>query len=58
MEMQVATKVRNIQTVKADMVIFATSNSTERLRNQCSADSQFLKSQNIRIQNLKPYQQE
>jgi replication-associated recombination protein RarA len=26
-----STKVRNIQTVKADMVIFATSNSTERL---------------------------
>jgi hypothetical protein len=30
-----STKVRNTQTVKANMVIFATSNSTERLSTIC-----------------------
>ena len=47
------TKVRNRQTVKANMVIFATSNSTERLS---SVDSQYLKFLNIHTKSLKQYQ--
>jgi hypothetical protein len=49
------TKIRIIQTVKANIVIFATSSSIERLVNHCSVDSQFLKFQNIPMKNSKQY---
>jgi Holliday junction DNA helicase RuvB len=45
----VSTKVRNTRTVRANIIIFATSNSTERL----SKPSQFSKFQNTRMRNLK-----
>jgi MoxR-like ATPase len=53
-----STKVRNTKTVKANMVIFATSNSTERLSKPLLSISLFWKSPNILIQSLKAYQQE
>ena len=48
-----STKVRNTRTVKANMVIFATSNSTNRLSKPCSVDSLSWISQNIPMRNLK-----
>jgi MoxR-like ATPase len=48
-----STMVRNTRTVKANMVIFATSNSTNRLSKPCSVDSLSWISQNIPMRNLK-----
>jgi MoxR-like ATPase len=50
-----STKIRNTKTVKANMVIFATSNSTDRLNNHCLVDSRFLKSLNTHTSSLKQY---
>jgi Holliday junction DNA helicase RuvB len=51
------TKVRNTKTVKINMVIFATSNSTERLSKPLLSRFTVLEIPNIRIQSLKTYQQ-
>ncbi|HJT46689.1 MAG TPA: hypothetical protein VJ729_00795, partial [Nitrososphaeraceae archaeon] len=53
-----STKVRNTKRVKAKMVIFATSNSTERLSKPLLSRFTSWKSQNIIIQSLNAYQQE
>jgi hypothetical protein len=49
------TKVRNTQTVKANMVIFATSNSTERLSKPLLSRFTVLKFLNILTKSLKQY---
>jgi len=48
-----STKVRNTQKVKANVVIFATSNSTERLSKPLLSRFTVLKFQNILTKNLK-----
>jgi holliday junction DNA helicase RuvB len=53
-----STKVRNTKRVKANMVIFATSNSTQRLSKPLISRFTVFEYLNILIQSLKAYQQE